>query len=74
MGLHQLGQGHLSFERVADQTTDHGVGLAERHPLLDQPLGQVDGGHRGAVGRLLHAVGVEGDRGQQAAQGGQGQP
>ena len=60
VGLHQLGQGHVALERVVDQAADHAVGLAERHPLLHQPLGQVDGGHRRAVGRLLHPVGVEG--------------
>ena len=46
VGLDQLGQRHVPLDRVAHQAADHGVGLAERHALLDQPLGQVHGGHR----------------------------
>ena len=46
VGLDQLGQRDVAFDRVADQSTDHLMGLAEGHALLHQPLGQVDGGHR----------------------------
>ena len=54
MGLDQLGQRHVALERVVDEAADHAVGLTERHPLLDEPLGQVDGPAAGPVGGLLH--------------------
>ena len=50
----QLGQRDVALDGVAHQAADHGVGLAERHAPLDQPLGQVDRG-RGRARRRPRA-------------------
>ena len=60
--------GHVALDRVAHQAAHQGVGLAERHALLHQQLGQVDGRGRRPVGGRLHAVVVPVDRGEQAGQ------
>ena len=42
--LHELGQRHAPFDRVAHECADERVRLAERHPTLDEQLGEVGRG------------------------------
>ena len=61
MGCHQLDQWDVTLDGLADEPSDERMGLAERHALLDERLGQVDGRSRRSVRGRLHTGFVPGD-------------
>ena len=72
LGEDQLGERLGFLERAAHEFPDEPVGAAERHPPLDQPLGEVDGEQRRIGGGPAHRLLVELDRVDEPAYGAQG--
>ena len=69
MRFHQFGKGNVTLDGIANQGSHDGMGVPERHPPHDEPLGQVYGGHVRGVCRLAHAFSVPGHRGEDPRHG-----